>query len=764
MQDTSKDTQGKSEINKAQVWIDNGFSGHLLTLEPGQKRTLTPGWNASTEPDIDLVTGWDSGRNLGLKTGKFPAFDIEDGAHADAIYSILRSFLGNDYPTRSRPGSASRAMIVRLADGETWASHSVRTAAGELVLEVSGANRQLHVEGFRADKGVTLKWNYQPVANKLVELTAAGLSNIIASVRAYLDRQGVGSNVNAGAAPRLSGADKDITAGVDEVEWIMRHVPNDERFDDRETWIRMAHALKGAVGEEGLGAWLAWCGQREQQEDCGRVWEGVHKPDTIGRGQLWKWALEKFPRCELEWDFRNSVVDEEAKAPVNTLTGKDRWLAKEVMRAAVAEDKSLAAARTTLGTWASFEARGAGLSKPKALVPGFAWPGVVHGVIAAPGVGKSLWALHCLTAAAYGITPRDKGVSLPEHPHIIGLFGEDSAAVLWERAAAVRDHFLGLAGGVTAGRTFELVQNKPLELVELDEKTRKIARKITSGLHWLCDTLERVSEGEDKAPVVLVFDMMRHTFFGTENERWQIDALFRVWKAIMSVYEDRTGRQVGIVFTHHMTKTASRAGGSDGFASAGSIGIEGNARVITQMRPVGAGGECIELKLAKTNYGVTGAREFYRKDSVASVYAGETTVVLVPVSEQDALYGDSAVRDFQVEQAVAALHKWMTGAGAGQVVSHGKRAGKGTIDIETALSAAGVQGWDERQNEILIQIGERLNAFRTGVRVQRDGLNCRTALEPVSGWAAPVSALSEGVSALSEGVSAFSAFNQAEGE
>lgn len=737
MQNTRKPEDDKGQnTNKAQIWIDNGFSGHLLTLEPGSKATHQKAWNSTTEPDIDLVTGWDSGRNLGLKTGKFPAFDIEDGPHAGAVTNILLSFFGHDYPLRSRPGSASRGMIVRLADGETWASHSVRTAAGELVLEVSGANRQLHVEGFRADKGVTLQWTKQPVAADLQEVTAARLSSVIASVRDYLDRVGAGSNINAGAAPRLSGADKDVTAGAEEVAWIMSHIPNDERFDDRETWIRMAHALKGAVGEDGLGEWLAWCGQRAQNEDCTRVWEGVHKPDTIGRGQLWKWALEKFPRCELEWDFRNSVVDEEAKAPVNTLTGADRWLAKEVMRAAVAEDKSLASARTSLGTWADFEKRGAGLSKPQALVPGFAWPGLVHGVIAAPGVGKSLWALHCLTAAAYGVTPRDKTVGIST-PHIVGLFGEDSAAVLWERAAAVRDHFLGQPPAGGGGRTFELVQNKPLELVELDEKTRKIARKITSGLHWLCDTLERIAMSEDKAPVVLVFDMMRHTFFGTENERWQIDALFRVWKAIMSVYEDRTGRQVGIVFTHHMTKTASRAGGQDGFASAGSIGIEGNARVITQMRPVGVTGQHIELRLAKTNYGVTGLREFFRKDSVSSIYPGETSVVLVPVSEQDALYGNSAQRDFQIESAVAALHKWMIGAGAGQVVSHGKRTAAGTVSIVAALSAAGVQAWDERDNEDFVRTGVDRGALERDRSVDTKGAKCRTVLGAVRGWTAP---------------------------
>lgn len=66
-------------------------------------------------------------------------------------------------------------------------------------------------------------------------------------------------------------------------------IPNDSTFDNREDWVRMGHAIKGASGgaEWGKELWVSWSNQQPQiTNDPAHVWDslGAVRPITSGAG------------------------------------------------------------------------------------------------------------------------------------------------------------------------------------------------------------------------------------------------------------------------------------------------------------------------------------------------------------------------------------------------------------------------------------------------------------------------------------------------
>lgn len=649
----------------AETWMIRGFSGQLITLEPGSKATHLPNWTSAPETQAQILRGVEQGRNLGLLTAKTPALDVEDTPHAPGIEQLIRTRWPG-IAMRSRPGSRSRAFLVRLADSGNVVFKGLRVCqigSPKPIFEVLGAGKQLHIEGVRADcGGVRLEWDKRPAWDELPEVTIGDLTAFGDALVTWLKAHGVNATTSIMEALGGGVVGTGDQCPPDVLKRFLDVFPDDcYEGTDYHQWMNMGHAIWGASagadwGRELYREFSHRHGGYECDDSYLDKWKSI-KGSSLGaswiRDRAAGYAKDEVARISSAWAASEfgAIEDEEEAVRVNPETGQARWLAKEVMRRALQEDKAgrqpgFLKPRTAADYW-TFATN---IPHPTPLIEGFAMPGVVHPYIGKPGAGKSLLILHQLMSAATGTQARDgKAKTGSAPPHVFALFGEDADFVLGERMAAFGIRHLGLSAGQMPGfhddRLFEIVANQPLDLLSFDEKTKKIEPRITRGLHRVCDMLEIVLAGghglDPTAPIVLVFDMLRHIHTGDDNDRRQIDAVYRVLKAIMVSLEDK-GAACGVVFSHHSTKSASRKD-DVGFSSAGSVGIEGNARVVTEFRVHENG--LVEEIVTKTNYGRTGESKLWRIQEV-ELRPGVKSAALVPVDGADL----KAQEEFLLEQ------------------------------------------------------------------------------------------------------------------
>lgn len=749
----------KSMKDTAQQWIDNGFENELITLQRGNKIPIHKNWINDTETSAKIIDNMRKGYNLGIKARTYHALDIEETAFADDIFEFLK----NKFPNaayRYRDGTTSKVILTKFIDpfdlkkqvGAASIIYADGLMMGKKIFEIIG-HTQTHIEGTRADKdGACLKWSKPVVEKELPRLDYDDYVEILNNISELLTNLGVINKIKlSGQRLQQTGATTAEHCDDTELEALLKIIPNNIDFADRDSWVEIGHAIYGASNgsQRAKELWSAWSHQVVQHpiDAPEEFWETL-RPENVrlGAGVLRSLAQKYDPLAMARMDFEN-LEDEESKVPFNPLTGADRWLAKDIMRRACMEDRSANFEIKKITRFKDFTALATTLIKEDAIIEGFAYPGIIHAVIAAPGIGKSLWTLRQVVQASLGI-------ATPVRPHVIALFGEDPKSVVGERglaaeAAFYKDFPAAAPGDDTA---FEPLANMPLELFRWEEKTKRIEKAITSGLHRLCDILESILSGTDgldaTKPVVLLFDMMRHVFSGDDNDRKQIDGLFRVMKAIMAAIKDAGGPEVGIVFTHHATKQASRKG-ETGFSSAGSIGIEGNSRLVSEMRRVDQDSDkYIQIMVTKTNYGQTGQTTYYRKDIVASCLGGDT-IILTKVNKQEAL-GNAPLDQDRIEGLVAALHKALLGEDICPPAMGQKRikgfpsAWEALQDIPEGVTAT------EHDSAQIVSHGLKIGAFRVGrFEKQVRGFFRRTekALLPIEGWKRPKNAVSADLSA-----------------
>jgi hypothetical protein len=139
----------------------------------------------------------------------------------------------------------------------------------------------------------------QPVA-------ARPLSEVCADLQGTAQRLGLpgrGGAVGASAATRVAAGGGEKTGwpapSADLLRLALSLLPNPpgDAFDDRDEWMRVAHAVKGAamaggIETEGRDAFLMWSDQWGGDTDApGRAWDGIAAPH-VGWGQIMR-ALEQ---------------------------------------------------------------------------------------------------------------------------------------------------------------------------------------------------------------------------------------------------------------------------------------------------------------------------------------------------------------------------------------------------------------------------------------------------------------------------------------
>jgi hypothetical protein len=170
-----------------------------------------------------------------------------------------------------------------------------------------GVGKQTHVEGNRTDKGgVYLKWTKQPNVEDLPQVDIYDLQEIFEEVRRHLEAKGVTLRAASGAK-HLGDVSADRCED-ERLEVILKLIPNNNEFLDRDKWVEIGHAIYGASngGDKGKDLWVEWSNQVDQYpvDAPERFWDTI-RPENVraGASLLEAWAQKFNPAALAKLEF-----------------------------------------------------------------------------------------------------------------------------------------------------------------------------------------------------------------------------------------------------------------------------------------------------------------------------------------------------------------------------------------------------------------------------------------------------------------------------
>jgi hypothetical protein len=297
-------------------WHNRGWKGCAIA---GTGTDHTP-YDAGARRKYEKSVVWHGG-SIGVWAGKTPALDVDvmDPAMAGAVLAALSRALSGE-PWR-REGQAPKFLVpFRLRDGcagfgKYWATVKDETSGAIHRLELLGAGQQWVAAGTHGKTGRSYMWhqgaNTGPVGLPpcgRAELPgvneAEAVALLEAAVRA-MEMRGCQLLARGGGKLPVLGAsggpvDPMALLGPEELmrEAVMS-VTNDWSVD-RDRWVGMCHAVKGASGGAGWGLALfiewssQWPGGGSADNDA-TVWAGINEP-RIGA----RWIVDR--ATEAGWE------------------------------------------------------------------------------------------------------------------------------------------------------------------------------------------------------------------------------------------------------------------------------------------------------------------------------------------------------------------------------------------------------------------------------------------------------------------------------
>jgi hypothetical protein len=279
--------------------VANGYP--VLPIMPGTKKpgrwrggawSDYPDWTrhaarSTTEHELDAWRSWpDAG--VGVACGPVVAIDIDitDPGLALEIERLARARLG-DTPALRIGRAPKRLLVYRALEPFP----GIRRAP----LEVLGLGQQFVAHAIHPDTGRPYDWPEESLAGlDIGDLPAVDE----AAVRAFLDealalvpdnlkplRLVAGPTGTAHSAHAQAGT---FPAIREALAWI----PNADL--DYDSWVRIALALKGALGDAGCDLFTAWSAQSGKDDAAftAKTWAGL-KAERIGAGTIYHLAIKR---------------------------------------------------------------------------------------------------------------------------------------------------------------------------------------------------------------------------------------------------------------------------------------------------------------------------------------------------------------------------------------------------------------------------------------------------------------------------------------
>lgn len=313
---------------------------------------LWVGYNWLAETAVpDKVSKWvrEDGANIGLRTERFPAIDIDslDETIASVVEKIALDTLG---PAPIRVGRAPKRLLLYRTDApfgrlRLWINNR------EHLVEVLGKGQQFVVHGTHPYTQRPFAWD-----TNLARLGAAGLTTItfedatrfVEKLALHFAAEGVQVEREGDGKIDASHRDQDAlrAPSMDVLRHAVNMIPNDnEHFASRESYLRMGYAIKAAAGEENedeaLSLFLDWALRWEGNaqfdgNDPDIVmadWRRMHGPYEVGYPWIAEVAREfGYSDASVEFEvLREAPPPEQRERDVELPMFSDQWVAARVV-------------------------------------------------------------------------------------------------------------------------------------------------------------------------------------------------------------------------------------------------------------------------------------------------------------------------------------------------------------------------------------------------------------------------------------------------
>lgn len=311
------------------------------------------GWHGypwmTSQPTREQVQTYDSwGANIGLRGTSFPGLDIDSSSPklVALVEQIAREHLG---PAPRRVGRPPRSLLVYRSN-EPLSRVALEIGEGEErhLVEFLGHGRQYLVYGQHPTAGA-YEWTTTPLwdlpASKLSLVSAEAVDKFFGALATLLTEKGVpchrvgtGAVVEDGTFPEQ---EELLAPSPEALRDVVDSIPNDAAFADRDDYIKMGHAIKGACGDDesmGIELFLSWAARwTEGENDPETVradWRRMHPPFRLG----WKWLAARAARTTVAVHEFSAVPDwrDMADRPVGSSPHgpnlyTDDWIAEQIL-------------------------------------------------------------------------------------------------------------------------------------------------------------------------------------------------------------------------------------------------------------------------------------------------------------------------------------------------------------------------------------------------------------------------------------------------
>jgi hypothetical protein len=280
-----------------------GYDITPLKLGEKSKRPLLGKWQ--TRPDIVKQYEKYGDRGVGVLTGgrhNLIAVDIDvlDESAASIIRDLAIEQLGY---APERIGKAPKTLLVyrcteKVRKTKTELFH---ISGHDACVEVLAEGQQFAAIGIHPDTQQEYEWPGDTLSDiapdQLSAVTPDAIRNFLGDASSVLSKFGAPktsqtpmSNVAAPAPNRNHDPLGLFSVNAKEVEAALAVIPS----DDYDTWIKIAHAIKGALGDEGFGVFNSWSNKSERYDatETKDKWSSIGNVNEIGAGTIFQLAKD----------------------------------------------------------------------------------------------------------------------------------------------------------------------------------------------------------------------------------------------------------------------------------------------------------------------------------------------------------------------------------------------------------------------------------------------------------------------------------------
>lgn len=272
------------------------LKGEAIGKAPG--RSYGNGWGGydwRSAPPVDSVAleAWSPNAGVGIRTDRFPAVDIDctDPILVGVVRRLALEFLG---PAPERIGRPPKTLLLYRTETPFG---RLRLWIGDHLVEILGDGQQFVAAGIHPVTGKPYEWPAGIVAAAdLTPITPEAARALLEALEADAELLGYScrwEGTGALSADRSAIDQEALVGDAAKIREALKLIPNDEEhFPGRDDYLRMGYAVKAALGEGGLDAFMDWALQWDANtvDSVESDWARMKPPFEIGAAYIYETA------------------------------------------------------------------------------------------------------------------------------------------------------------------------------------------------------------------------------------------------------------------------------------------------------------------------------------------------------------------------------------------------------------------------------------------------------------------------------------------